>query len=75
MTQGLQISGMSLGGQVGRTEVIDDGLDPAVGRTGGDIAFQAVGGPREAQHQGQVAPRRKADRADSLGVDLVFLGV
>ena len=72
---GLADIGNVVGGQVGRTEVIDDGLDPAVGSTGGDVAFQAVGGPREAQHQGQVAPRREADRTDSLGVDLVFLGV
>ena len=63
------------GGQVGGTEVIDDGLDPAVRSTGGDVSFKAVIRACEAQHQGQVASRREADRANSFGVDLVFLGV
>ena len=72
---GLADLGDVLGGQVGRTEVIDDGLDPAVGSTGGDVAFQAVARAGEPEHKGQMAARRKADRADPIGVDLVFLGV
>ena len=69
---GLADIGNVLGGQVGRTEVIDDGLDAAVGSTGGDIAFQAVGGPVRPNIKARWPPAEKPIAPMRSGSTLYF---
>ncbi len=61
--------------QIGRSEVVHDGLDAAVGRTGGGIPFKIGVRARHAEHERQMAAGRETDCPDPVRVDLKFLGI